>query len=150
MTVWENKTKAIKPNWIETKQYYEGLVHNFEIYEQNSGGTTAKSKYESANQATEAAKGNKLKHYIATIVAAAVAKDKKQDKIAANICNSAQKKTNEIATQLKMLSNAVAMLTKAPANKENNGGGNVGGGGSGGGSSGSNSISGGKKPWKKL
>jgi hypothetical protein len=92
ITAWENKTKAIKTGWTETKRYFEGLVRDFKIYEQNSGGTTAKSKYESANQANEAAKGNKLGHYIATIVAAAVTKFKQQDKIAANICDSTQKK----------------------------------------------------------
>ncbi len=47
--------------------------------------------------------------------------------------------------QLKMLSNAVATLTKALTNKENNGGSNVGGA-----SSSSNGSSGGKKLWKKL
>ncbi len=26
MTPWENKIEAIKTNWIETKQYFEGLV----------------------------------------------------------------------------------------------------------------------------
>jgi hypothetical protein len=101
MTAWENKTKAIKTGWTETKGYFERLVCNFEIYNQNSGGTTGKSKYKSANQATKAAKGNKLRHYISTIAAAVVAKDKKQDKIAANICNSVQKIPNEMATQLK-------------------------------------------------
>ncbi len=59
-----------------------------------------KSKYKSANQATKATNGNKLRHYIATIAAAAVAKDKKQDKIATNICDTTQKKTNEMAMQL--------------------------------------------------
>ncbi len=109
---------------------------------------TLQQKDKNANQATKAAKGDKLRYYIATIAAAVVATDKKQDKIAANICNSTQKKTDEMATQLKMLSNAVATLTKVLANKENNGCGNV--GGSGGGSKGINSGSGGKKLWKKL
>ncbi len=50
-----------------------------------------------------------------------------------------------------MLSNAVAMLTKALTNKENNGGSNVsGGGGGGGGSTCSNGGSGGKKLWKNY
>ena len=60
-----------------------------------------KNKYKRANQATKAAKGDKLRYYIATIAAAVVATDKKQDKIAANICNSVQKIPNEMATQLK-------------------------------------------------
>jgi hypothetical protein len=32
MTTWENKTEAIKTDWTETKQYFEGLVH----YKQSS------------------------------------------------------------------------------------------------------------------
>ncbi len=149
MTAWENKTRAIKTDWTETKRYFKQLVRNFKIYKQNSSGTIAKSKYKNANQATEAAKCDKLRHYIATIAAAAVTKDKKQDKIAGNIRDSAQKKINYMVMQLKMLSNAVVVLTKALANKENNGGSNIGGGG-GGGSSSSNGGSGGIKPLKKL
>jgi hypothetical protein len=145
MTAWENKTKAIKTDWTETKQYFKELVHNFKIYKQNSGGTTGKSIYKSANQATKAAKGNKLRIFITTIAASAVAKDIKQDEVAANIYDSMQQKTDKMGMQLKMLSNAVATLTKALAKKENIGGGNVGGGGRS-----SNSGSGGKKPWKKL
>jgi hypothetical protein len=147
ITAWESKTKAIKTNWTETKQYFEGLVRDFEIYEQNSSGTMGIGKYKSANQATKAAKGNKLRHYIATIAAAAVAKDDKQDMITANICNTAQKKTGKMVMQLKLLSNAVATLTITLATRKNNGGGNVGSGGSSG--SGSTGSSSGKKPWKK-
>jgi hypothetical protein len=55
-TARENKTKAIKTGWTEMKQYFKGLVRNFKIYKQNSGGTTGKSNFESANQATKAAK----------------------------------------------------------------------------------------------
>ncbi len=49
------------------------------------------------------------------------------------IRNSTQKKTNEMVMQLKMLTNAVAKLTKTLANKENNGSSNVGCSGGGGG-----------------
>jgi hypothetical protein len=132
MTAWENKVKAIKTNWTEAKWYFEGLVCDLKVYKQNSGGTVEKSKCKSANHAAEADKGNKLRHYIATIA------DKMQDKMAANICNSMQKKTNKMGVQQEILSNAVAKLTKALTNKENNGGGN--GCGSGGG----------KKLWTKL
>jgi hypothetical protein len=148
MRAWENKTKANKTDWTKTKQYFEGLVPDFDICEQTSGSTTGKSKCKSANQATKAAKGNKLRHYIAMIAAAAVAKDKNQDKSSANICNTAQKKTDEMAMQLKMLSNAVATLPKALANKENNGGGTIGGSGGSSSSNGSNGGSGGKNHGK--
>ncbi len=56
MTTWENKAEAIKNDWTMVKQYFEGLVRNFEVYEQNSGGTAGKNKYESANHAAEVAK----------------------------------------------------------------------------------------------
>ncbi len=120
MTTWENKAEIIKTNWDEAKQYFEGLICDFEVYEQNSGRTVGKGKYDSANATADAKKGNELRQYIATIRAALVAKEDKQDEMAANICNSTQKKNDEMAAQLKMLNNAITKLTVALANKENN------------------------------
>jgi hypothetical protein len=37
-------------------KYFEGIVCDFKIYEQNSSGTTGKGKHKSANQATKAPK----------------------------------------------------------------------------------------------
>ncbi len=132
MTTWENKDESIKNDWTMVKQYFKGLVRDFEVYEQNSGGTTGKSKYESANHAADATKGNKLRQYIAQITAAAVAKEEKHNEIAASIRDTTQKKTDEMAAQLKSLHDPVAKLTLALANKKNkrgNGGGSGGGGG---------------------
>ena len=131
MTTWENKDEAIKNDWTMVKQYFKGLVRGFKVYEQNSGGTAEKNKYESANHAAEAAKGDELRQYIAQIAAAAVAKEEKHDKLATSIRDTMQKKTDKIAAQLKSLRDAVAKLTLALANKENKGG-NSGGGGGGG------------------
>ena len=131
MTTWENKPEATKNDWAMAKQYFEGLIRDFEVYEQNSGGTTGKSKYESANHAADADKGDELRRYIATIAAAAVAKEEKTDELAASIRDTAQKKTDDMTAQLKSLHDAVAKLTLALANKENEGG-NGGGGGGGG------------------
>jgi len=131
MMTWENKDEAINNDWTMAKQYFDGLVHDFEVYEQNSGGTADKNKYESANHAADAAKGDELRQYIAQIAAAAVAKEEKHDELAASIHNTTQKKMDEMAAQLKSLHNTVAKLTLALANKENEGG--NGGGGSGGG-----------------
>ena len=111
MTTWENKDKAIKNNWTMAKQYFKGLVRDFEVYEQNSGGTAGKNKYESANHAADTAKGNELCQYIAQIAAAAVAKEEKHNKIAASIRNTTQRKTDKMAAQLKSLHDAVAKLT---------------------------------------
>jgi hypothetical protein len=120
MTTWEDKAEIIKTNWDKAKQYFEGLIHDFEVYEQNSGRTVGKGKYDSTNTTVDANKGNEFRQYIATIAAAAVAKEDKQDKMAANIHDSAQKKNDEMVAQLKMLSDAIAKLTVALANKENN------------------------------
>jgi hypothetical protein len=62
MTAWENKIRAIKTDWTETKQNFKGLVWDFEIYKQYSSGTTGKGKYESANQATKAAQQTQTIH----------------------------------------------------------------------------------------
>ena len=130
MTTWENKDEAIKNDWTMVKQYFEGLVRDFEVYEQNSGGKAGKNKYESANHAAEAAKGDELRQYIAQIAAAAVAKEEKHNELAASIRDTTQKKTDEMAAQLKSLADTIAKLTLALANKENEGG--NGGSGSGG------------------
>jgi hypothetical protein len=128
MTTWDNKDEAIKNDWTMAKQYFEGLIRDFEVYEQNSGGTTGKNKYESVNHAADAAKGDELRHYIAQIAAAAVAKEEKHNEIAASIHDTTQRKTDKMAEQLNSLHDAVAKLTLAVANKENTGGNGSGGG----------------------
>ena len=50
MTEWENKPEADKNNFGEGKTYFEGLVKDYKIYKQNSGGTVGKNNYGSANQ----------------------------------------------------------------------------------------------------
>ena len=74
MTEWENKPVAIKDDFAQAKLYFEGLVKDYKTYEQNSGGTTGKSKYDSALQTRKADKGNELREYIAKIATAAVAR----------------------------------------------------------------------------
>jgi hypothetical protein len=58
----------------------------------------------------------RFKKYIAKIATAAVAQEEKQDELTANIRDSAHKTTEEMAAQLKMLSDAIAKLTTALAN----------------------------------
>jgi hypothetical protein len=77
MTTWENKAEIIKTDWDKAKQYFEGLIRDFEVYKQNSGRTMGKGKYNSANTTADADKGNELRQYITTITVAAVAKEDK-------------------------------------------------------------------------
>jgi hypothetical protein len=49
MTEWENKPKVIKDSFDKATTYFEGLVRDYEVYKQNSGGTAGKHSYESAN-----------------------------------------------------------------------------------------------------
>ncbi len=134
MTEWENKPKAIKNSFNKTMTYFEGLVRDYKVYEQNSGGTAGKHNFESAYQATEADCSNKLRQCITGITKAAVA----QKEQAANIYNSAKVMTDTMTAQIKAVLDQIAQLTRAIANKENapNGGGG-GNSGSGGGGSGS-------------
>jgi hypothetical protein len=127
MTEWENKTVAIKHNFGEAKLYFEGLVKDYEVYAQNSGGTAGKHNFESANQAAEADAGDELRNFIAGIAQAAVV----QEEQANNIRDSAKATSDTMAEQLKAMLEQIAQLTKKLDNKENNGGGG-GGGGSGG------------------
>jgi hypothetical protein len=41
MTEWENKPEAIKHNFNYAKTYFEGLIRDYKVYEQYSGGTPA-------------------------------------------------------------------------------------------------------------
>ena len=104
MTEWENKPEAVKSDFAQAKLYFEGLVKDYETYEQNSGGTTGKNKYDSALQTREANKGDKLREFIAKIATAAVARKEIHDKLTANLRNSATAKSNEfeaMALQIK-------------------------------------------------
>ena len=122
MTEWENKPEAIKNDFEEAKLYFEGLVKDYETYEQNSGGTTGKHKYDSALQTREADQGDELREYIAKIATAAVAREEKQEELTANMRDSAAAKESEfkaMALQIKLLTDAVALLAKNSNNKEN-------------------------------
>ncbi len=127
MTEWENKPDTTKNNFNDAKTHFEGLVRDYKVYEQNSGGTASKHNFKSANQATKANRGNELHQYIAGIAQAAV----KQEKQAANIHDSTKASTGAKAAQIKAMSDQIAQLTKAMANKENAPNGSSSGGGSG-------------------
>jgi hypothetical protein len=60
MTEWEHKPEAIKDSVDKAMTYFEGLVRDYKVYEQNSGGTAGKHRFESANQATKVDCSNKL------------------------------------------------------------------------------------------
>ncbi len=126
MTEWENKPEAIKNDFINAKTYFEGLVHDYKVYKQNSGGTASKHNFKSANQATKANCGNELCQYIAGIAQAAV----KQEEHTANIRDSTKASTDAMAAQIKAMSDQIAQLPKAMANKENAPNGSSSGGGS--------------------
>jgi hypothetical protein len=115
MTVWENKPEAIQNDFNDAKTYFEGLVWDYEVYKQNSGGTAGKHNFESVNQATKANCGDELCQCIAGIAQAAV----KQEEQAANIRDSTKVSTDAMAAQIKAMSDRIAQLTKAMANKEN-------------------------------
>ena len=115
MTEWENKPEAIKNDFNNTKTYFEGLVRDYKVYKQNSGGTTYKHNFKSVNQATAADRGNELCQYIAGIAQAAV----KQEEQAANIRDSTKASTDAMAAQIKAMSDQIAQLTKVMVNKEN-------------------------------
>ena len=125
MTEWENKPILIKDDFVEAKLYFKGLVKDYKVYAQNSGGTAGKHNYKSANQAAEANAGDELRKYIAGIPQAAVT----QEEQAANICDSNKAATNAMSARIKAMADQIAQLTKAMANKENrpNGGGDSGG-----------------------
>jgi hypothetical protein len=115
MTEWENKPEAIKNDFNDAKTYFEGLVRDYKVYKQNSGGTAGKHNFKSANQATKANRGDELCQYIAGIAQAAV----KQEEQVANIHDSTKASTDAMATQIKTMTDQIAQLTKAMANKEN-------------------------------
>jgi hypothetical protein len=115
MIDWENKPEAIKNDFNDAKTYFEGLVRDYQFYKQNSGGTADKHNFKSANQATEADRGNELCQYIARIAQTAV----KQKEQAANIHASTKASMDAMTAQIKTMSDQIAQLTKTMANKEN-------------------------------
>jgi hypothetical protein len=122
MTDWEKKPEITKNDFDKAKLNFEGFVKDYETYEQNSGGVMSKSKYESENQAKEDEQGNKLREYSAKITTAAISRKEQQKELTFNLQDSANAKTKEIevmASQIKILTNAVTLLTKSLANKEN-------------------------------
>ena len=129
MTEWENKPILIKDEFVEAKLYFEGLVKDYEVYAQNSGGTAGKHNFESANQAAKANAGDELQKYIAGTAQAAVT----QEEQATNIRDSTKASTDVMSAQIKVMMDQIAQLTKAMANKENmpNGGSGSGSGNSG-------------------
>jgi uncharacterized membrane protein YgcG len=137
MTEWENKPILIKDDFVKAKLYFKGLMKDYEVYAQNSGGTAGKHNFESVNQAAKADARNELWKYISGIAQAAVT----QEEQAANIRDSTQESTNAMSAQIKVMTDQIAQLIKAMANKENmpnggSGGSSGGSGGSGGGSGG--------------
>ncbi len=100
MTEWENKPEAIKNDFNNVKIYFEGLVWDYKVFKQNSGGTASKHNFKSVNQATKADRGNELCQYIAEIAQAAV----KQEEQATNIRDSTKASTDAMAAQIKAMS----------------------------------------------
>ncbi len=114
MTEWENKSIAIKDDFDRAKLYFEGLVKDYEVYGQNSNGTSGKHNFKSTNQATKADAGDELRKYIAEIAQAAVT----QEEQAANIRDSSKASSDAMAAQIKNMSDQIAQLAKTIANKK--------------------------------
>jgi uncharacterized protein with ParB-like and HNH nuclease domain len=81
MTEWENKPEAIKNSFDKAMTYFKRLVRDYKVYKQNSNSTAGKHSFESANQATTANRGNKLRQYIAKISKAAVMQEEQATNI---------------------------------------------------------------------
>ncbi len=112
MPNWEKKSTAVRSNYNNAKTYFEDLVKATDTYEQNAGGgTTSRSKYESANQLADC--GNDIRDYIAKIASAAAANSD-------HAANTQAKNTQfeAISAQIKALTEAVAKLTAKKSSAE--------------------------------
>ena len=144
MVAWENKNVAIKEDYDQAKKYFEELIRDLETYIPNSGKAAAKAGYNSANQMADV--GDKIRKYIQDIASATAADKEQTAKLAADVHKSEQIKDAQIAAmtaQIKMLVDAMAVLTKSIENKETNCNGGSGGGNGGSGRGGSGSGHGG-------
>lgn len=138
MVTWENKPIVITDNYDQAKLYFKTLVKDFETCMQNRGGGAAKMGYKSANHMANV--GKEIRKYIQEITSATVSGKERMAELAAKISDALKAKDTQldsITTQIKLLTDAVALLAQSFANKENNG--HNGGGGRGSGSSGSRS-----------
>ncbi len=75
MVDWENKPINIKDGYDKAKLYFEGLVWDFETYNQNSSGNSGKRGYESANQMADI--DAEIQKYIQEIASATSAKNQR-------------------------------------------------------------------------
>jgi hypothetical protein len=146
MVAWENKPIVIKDDYNKAKQYFETLVKDFETYTQNSSSKKRQSRLQQREPSGHV--GNEIQKYIQEIASATVANKAKTAELAANISKATKTKDtqiNSITTQIKLMTDTVALLLKSIANKENNSS-NSGGSGSsssGGGSSSGSGLGGG-------
>jgi hypothetical protein len=90
MIDWENKPTVVKDDYDEATLYFKNLVKDFKTYMQNSGGTSAKQGYESANMAADI--GDELQKHIQEIASMAAA----EKESVANISKEAKAKDAQI------------------------------------------------------
>ncbi len=120
MIQWEGKQSITKNNYGLARQHFKYLVKAYGTYVQNiSDGTAGRNKYERANNMAKI--GNKIKDYIAKIASALIT----NNDALANICNTDRTNNLQIkamSTQLKLLADTVALLTKSikPGDKNHN------------------------------
>jgi gas vesicle protein len=100
MMNWENQPAATKTDFYLARDYFEKLIKSYDTYEQNAGAAT-KNTYNSANRLADV--GDEIREYINQIATS----------------NANNSKDKDLASDVKKLTEAVAMLTKLVTDKEN-------------------------------
>ncbi len=118
MLDWEKKPSITKADYTAAKNYFEELVKATDTYAQIAGGgTTGRNKYKSTNHMADI--GDEIREYIANLASTTAGAAQVQ---AANTM-SKMNQFDEMAMQIKALTNAVAKLTAEKENKDPNAGG---------------------------
>jgi hypothetical protein len=119
MLDWEKQPTATKMDYNAAKNYFEALVKATDTYVMNAGGgTTGRTKYESANQLADY--GKEIWEYITKIAGVSASSQ------AAN-ADATTKQVAEMAAQIKALTEAFTQLAATKENTNPNAGGGYGG-----------------------
>jgi hypothetical protein len=111
MLMWEQQPALIKTDFDQTKVYFERIVKATDVYEQNSGSSSARgNKYKSANQMADI--GNKLREWTQQIASNGANKEQ-----AAN--TQGTKKIASMEAKIKKLTATISQMASKMNNNEN-------------------------------
>lgn len=111
MLTWEQQPALTKTDFNLTKQYFEAIIKATDVYEQNTGGSSARgNKYESANQMADI--GDELREWIQQIASNGANKEQAAS-------TQATEKFSAMEAEIKKLTATIAQMASKMNTNEN-------------------------------